>query len=153
MTTSNDELETRLRGLSDEELQRRLAGGSFTEQAQALAVAELRLRGAAVPALPEPADADAIAPQLTAEDMVPLARLLEPMEAGLMQSFLLAQGIDAVMADAHLVQANALIFYALGGVRMLVPASQLAQATELIAARDRGEFQLSDDEDAPRADA
>ena len=52
-----------------------------------------------------------------------------------------------MVADANLVQTNSLLTSALGGVRILVPASYLQQAREVIAAFNRGEYRLEDDID------
>jgi hypothetical protein len=53
-----------------------------------------------------------------------------------------AAGVPAVVADANLVQMNSLWAIALGGVRVLVPASRVAEAKDVIAAFNRGDFAL-----------
>jgi hypothetical protein len=44
-----------------------------------------------------------------------------------------------------------LLTAAVGGVRVMVPESYLQQAKEIIAAFNRGDFQLRDDEDVGEA--
>lgn len=78
-------------------------------------------------------------------DLFIVARYLVPMEASLMQGCLEASGIPAVLADAHLMQTDLLLAPALGGVRILVPASYLQQAQAVIEAYGRGEFALDED--------
>ncbi len=78
-------------------------------------------------------------------DLFIVARYLVPMEAALMQGCLEASGIPAVLADAHLMQTDLLLAPALGGVRILVPATYLQQAQAVIEAFGRGEFELEDD--------
>ena len=74
------------------------------------------------------------------------ARCLDTTQAHLLRGCLRAAGIGAEVADDHHAQANTLILPALGGVRVLVPAHELAAAREVLAAYERGEFMLPDDE-------
>jgi hypothetical protein len=80
-------------------------------------------------------------------DMVILASMLEPLEAHLLVSVLENEGVRAHTGDSNLVQTDALIAIALGGVRVWVPASQLAAAKAVQAAYHRGDYALSDDFD------
>ena len=80
-------------------------------------------------------------------DLFIVARYLIPMEASLMQGCMEASGIPAVLADAHLMQADLLLAPALGGVRILVPASFVQQAQSVIDAFKRGEFALDENSD------
>lgn len=84
---------------------------------------------------------------LPGRDLVELARYLIPMEASLVQGCLVAAGVPAVLADAHLVQTDLLLAPALGGVRILVPQDHLAQGQAVLAAFQRGEFALGEDAD------
>jgi hypothetical protein len=84
---------------------------------------------------------------LPGRDLFEVARYLIPMEASLVQGCLVASGIPAVLADAHLVQADLLLAPALGGVRILVPQDFLAQAHAVLEAFQRGEFELGEDAD------
>ena len=85
--------------------------------------------------------------RLPGRDLVEVARYLVPLEANLVQGCLVASGIPAVLADAHLVQTDLLLAPALGGVRILVPADHLPQAQAVLEAFARGEFALGDDAD------
>ena len=84
---------------------------------------------------------------LPGRDLFIVARYMIPMEATLMQGCLEASGIPAVLADAHLMQADLLLAPALGGVRILVPASFVQQAQSVIEAFQRGEFMLNENSD------
>jgi hypothetical protein len=79
-------------------------------------------------------------------DFVIVARYLDATDAHVVCSCLQAAGLDAMLGDANLVQTNALWSIALGGARVLVPASQLDEATAVIAAFERGDFALPDDQ-------
>ena len=77
-------------------------------------------------------------------DLFIVARYLVPMDAALMQGCLEASGIPAVLADAHLMQADLLLAPALGGVRILVPSTYLQEAQAVIEAFKRGDFELDE---------
>lgn len=79
-------------------------------------------------------------------DLVEVARFLTPTEAYILQGRLLADGVPAVVADAGLVQTNALLAIAVGGVRVMVPASFRSAAGEISAALARGDYALDEDE-------
>lgn len=79
-------------------------------------------------------------------DWVILARDLDQAEAYPLVSLLTSAGICAELDDIHAVQVG--LALAMGGVKIRVPQSQLAQARQLLAAFNRGEFALGDDFDA-----
>jgi hypothetical protein len=116
----------------------------LTEFAQEVAASELARRQIDVPARPPAAvnpddaqDASASSDQ----DLVPVGRFLDPIEAYLLQSRLEAEGIPALVADAlafHNVPLGS------GGVRVLVPESFLARATEIRNEIARGDTALDD---------
>jgi len=85
--------------------------------------------------------------RLPGRDLVEVARYLVPLEANLVQGCLVASGVPAVLADAHLVQTDMLLAPALGGVRILVPEEHLQQAQAVLEAFARGEFELGEDAD------
>ncbi|MFJ1471486.1 putative signal transducing protein [Massilia orientalis] len=89
--------------------------------------------------------------RLPGRDLVEVARYLIPLEANLVQGCLVASGIPAVLADAHLVQTDMLLAPALGGVRILVPEDHLQHALAVLAAFARGEFELGEDADVSGA--
>ncbi len=152
MTTRNgsetQELAERLGLLSNEELMRRCATGAFTEQAHGIAAAELRSRGLAAPAPPEPSPPDADdEPAPYHGDMVTVARRFTPIDAHVLCACLVAAGIPAIVADAELVQTNMLWSIAVGGVSLRVPQAFVQEANEVIAAFERGEFSLDENFD------
>ena len=85
--------------------------------------------------------------QLQGRDLFVVAKRMLPTDAWLLRGVLVAGGVPAVVADANHVQADLLIAPALGGVRILAPEAYLAQAAEIIAAFERGDFALGDDAD------
>jgi hypothetical protein len=80
-------------------------------------------------------------------DIVTIARRFDPIAAELLRGRLAADGIPATLGDAHLVQTYALWATALGGVRVMVPASYVPQALRAIAAIEHGELRLDDEGD------
>jgi hypothetical protein len=84
---------------------------------------------------------------LPGQDLFEVARYLVPMQATLVQGCLVASGIPAVLADAHLMQTDLLLAPALGGVRILAPRDYLDRAQAVLAAFERGEFALGEDAD------
>ena len=79
--------------------------------------------------------------------MVTVARRFGSLEAELLRGRLAADGIPAVLGDAHTVQTDTLLTTALGGVRIRVPASYERQALRTIADLENGAFLLDDGED------
>lgn len=82
--------------------------------------------------------------QIPGRDLFIIARYLVPMEATLAQGCLVAAGIPAVLADAHLMQTDLLLAPALGGVRILVPSDYLQQAGAVLAGLARGDYALDE---------
>jgi len=80
-------------------------------------------------------------------NLMVVARFFAPTDAYMLQSCLEANGVPAVVADAHLVQANEFLTTAIGGVRVLVPESHFAQGMAVRKAFEAGEFELADDFD------
>lgn len=79
-------------------------------------------------------------------DLITVARFTAPSDAFVLRARLESEGIFAFIADQHLLTAN--WFYATGGVRVQVYPIDLASAREVIAAVERGDYAL-DDEDLP----
>ncbi|QID17237.1 DUF2007 domain-containing protein [Nitrogeniibacter mangrovi] len=80
------------------------------------------------------------------DDWVTVARSLTPTEAHLWGECLRAAGLEVMVADANLVQTHSLIGVAVGGVRVMVPASQADEAQAVLEAFHRGDFSLPEDE-------
>jgi hypothetical protein len=79
-------------------------------------------------------------------DLQIVAKFLSAIEANILCSFLQACRIEASAGDTHLVQTDSLLTIALGGACVRVPSAQVGAALELIAARDRGDFELNDND-------
>jgi hypothetical protein len=79
-------------------------------------------------------------------DMQIVAKFLSAIEANILCSFLRSCGLEASAGDTQLVQTDSLLTIALGGACVRVPAMQVGAAVELIEARDRGEFELSEND-------
>jgi hypothetical protein len=77
------------------------------------------------------------------------ARYLLPLDAQVLASCLQNEGIAAVVMDADTIYATGALFSAMprGGVRVMVPASQLEAALQIRARYDAGEFAITEDFD------
>jgi hypothetical protein len=84
--------------------------------------------------------------------LVLLARVLEPVQAHILQGRLQAEGIPVFVADGGLVQTNPLWTMALGGVRVLVPEHLLGRAQEVLTALGEGRYALDEDAAPDAAD-
>ena len=135
-----DSLQRIFTELADEELLRRCSSGELTELAQSVAMAEVRARGLTLPPAPKPA-----AEPGYQGDWVVVAQYLSFAEVHILRSLLQNAGIPAEVADAQLVQTDALLIPALRGARLRVPATRVAEAQEVIAAVKRGDFELGED--------
>lgn len=82
-------------------------------------------------------------------DFVRVAICETPTEAHIIRGVLRSAGLAAHVADANIVQANAWMTQAVGGVRVMVPESQVSAAQEAIAEYNAGLFDL--DEEPARA--
>jgi len=82
--------------------------------------------------------------QIPGRDLFVIAKYLVPMEATLAQGCLVAAGIPAVLADAHLMQADLLLAPALGGVRILVPSEYLQPSAAVLEGLARGDYALDE---------
>lgn len=80
------------------------------------------------------------------DDYAIAARCLVPTQAHVLRGCLQAAGIAAAVADDHHSQVDQLISPALGGARVLVHERDLAAAQEVLAAYERGDLALDDDE-------
>jgi hypothetical protein len=79
-------------------------------------------------------------------DLQIVAKFLSAIEANILCSFLQSCRIEASAGDTHLVQTDSLLAIALGGACVRVPSAQVRAALELIAARDRGDFELNEND-------
>lgn len=135
--------------LTDDELLHRIQCG-LTDEAHQIALSEVRRRDLRVPLEAATVESE---PEPYLGDMVILEHSLTPTEAQMLSSCLAAAGIRAVADDTNLVQANSLWSIALGGAKVRVPQTQLADAREVLAAFRRGDFALEDDFDVGESPA
>src|SRR5262245_10924736 len=151
MTITRESLLERFRPLSDKELLSLLQYVNLIDLAKEVATEELRKLG--VEAAKPVTEADAgREDDLGSQDSVPsgggdlvlIARFFTPVEAHMLQSRLQAEGVPAVVADAQIVGVNPLLTMAVGGVRVLVPESDLERAREIVIAIERGDYALDD---------
>lgn len=140
MNTDPLNLAKHFRDMSDDELLYRCSSGSLTEVAQSIAIEELTSRGHK---LPDPITTASETARYEG-DFETVARFLNPTDAHITCACLEAAGVPAYVADANIVQMNSLFAIAFGGVRVLVPASRVAEAKDVIQAFNRGDFALSD---------
>lgn len=147
MSTERLELVEHFHEMSDAELIDRCGSGTLTEIAQSIAIEELASRGLVVP--------DRIAKGSDDTpyegDFETVARFLNPTDAYIVCSCLVAAGIPALVADANLAQMNSLWTVAIGGTRVLVTAAHFAEARKVIEAFNRGDFALTDGGDSSDA--
>jgi hypothetical protein len=81
----------------------------------------------------------------TSDDFVCVATLNSPTEAHLLKGVLEAAHLSPHLADEHMVRNYSLLTPALGGVRVLVPASEAAAARKTISEFESGAYRLDDD--------
>lgn len=143
-----NDLARRLAAMSDDALRQYAASAQLDEIAQALLMAELHRRGL----LPAGA-ADASGASNEAGAHRPgyrqLVRGLAPLNAQILLGRLHADGIDAHLSGANIVQTDPLWFYALGGVRIFVHRAHLDAAFDVLDATWKGEYALAEPAAAP----
>jgi hypothetical protein len=77
-------------------------------------------------------------------DLVTVTRVFNSLEAEMLRGCLEAEGIPATLGDAQTIQTDTLLTVALGGIRVMVPAT-FAQAARLtVAAFERGELAIDE---------
>ena len=148
MEIGRTQLEQRFRHMSDEELLARLAE-HLTELGREVALAEAGRRGIYLEAL-KVSDRDG--PIEVAQGHGPLricARYVNPMNAQVLAACLQNAGLAAHVMDSDTIYSNGALFgsLTLGGVRVMVPESQLEDALKIRAAFDAGELAISEDFD------
>ncbi len=90
-------------------------------------------------------------------DLVTVTRVFNSLEAEMLRGCLEAEGIPATLGDAQTIQTDTLLTVALGGIRVMVPASFADAARQTVAAFERGALaidELPDDAEpaAPEAE-
>ena len=137
MKPTEHELELIFKNLCDEELLSRCGSGCLTEEAQAIALKEARLRGLnpieAQPAIEER--------EPYFGDLVIIVRNLTSTEAHLYKTLLEAAGIPTEAGDTNFSRA----YVSLYSASLKVPGTLVAEAKEILAALKRGDFALDDE--------
>lgn len=148
MSTNDDVLFARYRSMSDAHLVLELE--RTDERSNSMVRAELQSRGSpeatTVEGNSETGD-HADGPVYFDSDsrLMTLARYLNVTEARIHCALLQAENIKAVVADEHTAITDNFIFYALGGVRLQVPANNCAAARQILAEVRSGQRMLSDE--------
>jgi hypothetical protein len=150
---TKEELARRYESLSNARLQEILQAGTYTAQAIEVALDELRSRGVDVPAADsgersdatEADDLDSISEVKPGVDLVTVYRSDNPFTANVIANLLDAEGIFAHVWGQNLGVANIIWSAAAGGMRVQVREDQLAQAKEVVAKFERGEYRLEEE--------
>ena len=96
-----------------------------------------------------PVDADEQPPH---GDLVTVTRVFNALEAEMLRGCLEAEGIPATLGDVQTVQTDTLLTVALGGVRVMVPASFADAARLTVEAVERGALAIDElPDDSPPA--
>ena len=128
--------------LSDDELLAEFQSGDLTNLAKDAAAEELRQRKI---------DPSKIADELSAEeqvtsisgDLAVAARYFTAAEAYILRNRLELEGIPATVTDDNMAQTVWSI--PVGGVRVLVPESDIQRAREIVRAIESGDYALDND--------
>ena len=150
MDVTRESLSEKFGLYGDAELLEEYRSGGLTELATEVAEAELAKRGIdaakpapAAPPPPEP-EPEEVPEPLIDGDLVMVARLFDATEAEMLRGLLEAEGVPAMVADAHTSRAISFLQTAIGGVRILVPESYLEKAREVLRADARGDYAIDD---------
>ena len=148
MQVSRDQLEALFGELSDEELLRR-CGADLTELAREIALAEASRRGLTLAARTALDDSQGTEVAHGHGPLCLCARYLNPIDAQVLAARLQQEGLAAQVMDADTVYANGALFgsLSLGGVRVMVPESQLEDAKRIRERFDAGEYAIDEDFD------
>ena len=77
-------------------------------------------------------------------DLVTVTRVFNSLEAEMLRGCLEAEGIPATLGDAQTIQTDTLLTVALGGIRVMVPASFADAARRTAGAFERGELAIDE---------
>lgn len=141
MKPTREDLQLRFRDMSDEELLSRVGSTDLTPEALELARAEASARG--LNAVEDEAGTDVGGPLRIC------TRFLLPLDAEIFAARLVAEGIAATVMDSNTVYANGAFHTSLGmgGVRVMVPEPQLAEAQRVLEAFNAGEYAIDENFD------
>lgn len=151
MDVCEADLTEHFRALSDEALLERLRAGTLTPLAIEVATREARSRSLDV-AASDPADADdALAQSDEGDghddgiDLVTVAHFTNPLKVNVLRACLGSHGIFAYVWGEHLGVAHIFLSIASGGMRVQVRSDQVAEARNVIAAFERGDFAIDEE--------
>ena len=145
MATLQQALAEIYRNFSDEYLLEKLDSGTMTDLAVKVAKQELGTRG--ISWLPIPHEKTAEPVQYQALQFVTVASSFNSIAMHILRARLEAEGIPAILADAHMAQAYSVVSVAVGGVRVQVPEEFVDEARQIIADVNSGALALTDDDD------
>lgn len=77
-------------------------------------------------------------------DLVTITRVFNSLEAEMLRGCLVAEGIPATLGDAQTIQTDTLLTVALGGIRVMVPASFADAARLTVDAFERGDLAIDE---------
>ena len=77
-------------------------------------------------------------------DFVTVTRVFNSLEAEMLRGCLQAEGIPATLGDAQTIQTDTLLTVALGGIRVMVPASFADAARQTVDAFERGALAIDE---------
>ena len=140
MTSPAERME-QYRQLGEQALLRLYRSGGLTEAAREQVAEELRRRLIAPPEAPQD---EPVVPEQDAGPLITIERMLDPVQAQLVQALLQSEGIPCFIADQQTVQTNPLWTMMVGGVRLQVPQRLAQQAREVIAAMQQGRYALDE---------
>ena len=145
MDISREELTTRFRDLSDEDLLSRVRVGALTPLAFEVASIELQSRGIALPVEARDDDGELNNAVDAETELVTVATFWDPIQANLVRGLLETAGIFVHMWGEHLGVAHTFLSVAAGGMKLQVLPGQAAQAKDILKAFERGDFAMKDE--------
>lgn len=77
-------------------------------------------------------------------DLVTVTRVFNSLEAEMLRGCLESEGIPTTLGDAQTVQTDTLLTVALGGIRVMVPASFADAARQTVEAVERGALAIDE---------
>jgi hypothetical protein len=157
MPPTKQQLEEEYQSLSNSRLESIVEAGTFSDTAVEVASNELRSRGVTLGKQTSDltqgdgeGDGDenhvSSADPQTEVDLVTVYRSDNPFKANIVSNLLESEGVFAYVWGQNLGVAHTFLSFAAGGMRVQVREDQLAQATEIVARFERGDYRLEEDE-------
>jgi hypothetical protein len=78
--------------------------------------------------------------------LIEIKRIPGLLNADMMKIFLESKGIDAMVVQESAGKAMGILLDGLGHARVYVPEDQVAEAEEILAALERGEYDFTEEE-------